>query len=256
MRIQALAAARVITPEIEEAFHAIRHAGNRAAHADAGDTELSLSVLRHCFDLGRWLHLAADPDARVGPFVPPKRTGTPKPDALKPQNGVPLKSQNSGIPRPQNGVPPDPPTVVADAPPSARSTPGPRSARSLPDRRTRRTSSTGPPAARHRAGEDTAEHASRESEQQWHIPPQPPEVGSAVRRDAGHAPRGRCVRDISPHHRVRSIQRSPFRGPLDPPPVVEYRLRPPRNGRPNCYAGSSATPDCGGPPVRRPTTSQ
>ncbi len=68
-----LQARHVITRDVADLFHAIRRAGNRAAHQLQGDHRTALQLLRSARELGLWYHRAfgAARDVKIGPFVPP-----------------------------------------------------------------------------------------------------------------------------------------------------------------------------------------
>jgi hypothetical protein len=53
-RIEALAEAGVIPQPIQQAFHAVRRAGNQAAHDRSGDKQKAASTVAACFELGAW----------------------------------------------------------------------------------------------------------------------------------------------------------------------------------------------------------
>jgi type I restriction enzyme, R subunit len=71
--LRRLAAERVITRDVGELFHALREAGNRAAHAFHGDHRTALQGLRYARELGLWFHrgFGGARDYKAGPFVPP-----------------------------------------------------------------------------------------------------------------------------------------------------------------------------------------
>jgi type I restriction enzyme, R subunit len=64
---------RIIPKEAGDLFHALRKAGNRAAHETAGNHSDALSALKFARQLGIWFHrtYGKKPDFKPGPFVPP-----------------------------------------------------------------------------------------------------------------------------------------------------------------------------------------
>jgi type I restriction enzyme R subunit len=64
---------RIIPKEAADVFHALRKAGNRAAHETAGNHSDALLALKFARQLGIWFHrtYGKEPDFKPGPFVPP-----------------------------------------------------------------------------------------------------------------------------------------------------------------------------------------
>ncbi len=64
---------RIIPKKAADLFHALRKAGNRAAHGIAGSHSDGLSALKFARQLGIWFYrtYGKKPDFRPGPFVPP-----------------------------------------------------------------------------------------------------------------------------------------------------------------------------------------
>lgn len=64
---------RIIPKEASDVFHALRKAGNRAAHETKGNHSDALSALKFARQLGIWFHrtYGKKPDFKPGPFVPP-----------------------------------------------------------------------------------------------------------------------------------------------------------------------------------------
>ena len=64
---------RIIPKEAADLFHALRKAGNRAAHETTGNHSDALSALKFARQLGIWFHrtYGKKPDFKPGPFVPP-----------------------------------------------------------------------------------------------------------------------------------------------------------------------------------------
>jgi type I restriction enzyme R subunit len=63
---------RIIPKEAADVFHALRKAGNRAAHEAKGDHADALSALKFARQLGIWFHRTyGKADFKPGPFVPP-----------------------------------------------------------------------------------------------------------------------------------------------------------------------------------------
>ena len=64
---------RIIPKEAADVFHALRKAGNRAAHETTGNHSDALSALKFARQLGIWFHrtYGKKPDFKPGPFVPP-----------------------------------------------------------------------------------------------------------------------------------------------------------------------------------------
>lgn len=65
--------AGVLTPDVAQLFHALRKAGNSAAHEHQGTQGEALHQLRMARTLGIWFHRAfgGDKNFKAGPFVPP-----------------------------------------------------------------------------------------------------------------------------------------------------------------------------------------
>lgn len=74
--IRRLAAQQVLPREVADVFHAVRKAGNTAAHGVDGAPAEALSALKFCRSLGVWYRrtYGRDPNFKSGPFVPPKPT--------------------------------------------------------------------------------------------------------------------------------------------------------------------------------------
>jgi len=64
---------RIIPREAADLFHALRKAGNRAAHETTGNHSDALSALKFARQLGIWFHrtYGKKPDFKPGAFVPP-----------------------------------------------------------------------------------------------------------------------------------------------------------------------------------------
>ena len=64
---------RIIPKEAADVFHALRKAGNKAAHETTGNHSDALSALKFARQLGIWFHrtYGKKPDFKPGPFVPP-----------------------------------------------------------------------------------------------------------------------------------------------------------------------------------------
>jgi type I restriction enzyme, R subunit len=64
---------RIIPKEAADLFHALRKAGNRAAHEARGNHTDAISALKFARQLGIWFHRSygKQPDFKPGPFVPP-----------------------------------------------------------------------------------------------------------------------------------------------------------------------------------------
>ncbi|GLZ05949.1 type III restriction endonuclease subunit R [Actinomadura sp. NBRC 104412] len=71
-RLQALTAAGVLAPNIQQAFDEVRKSGNRAVHTHWGDVREALKCVRTCFDLGVWYHRAVTGEAAPAAFLPPQ----------------------------------------------------------------------------------------------------------------------------------------------------------------------------------------
>ncbi|GAA5199571.1 hypothetical protein GCM10023322_75480 [Rugosimonospora acidiphila] len=71
-RILDLRRAGAIDKDIQDLCDAVRTAGNQAVHGQLRDIHVALQVVRHCFDLGLWLHntINIGPETKV--FVPPR----------------------------------------------------------------------------------------------------------------------------------------------------------------------------------------
>jgi type I restriction enzyme, R subunit len=71
--LRRLAFERIIPKEAADVFHALRKAGNRAAHEAKGNHTDALSALKFARQLGIWFHRAygKQADFKPGPFVPP-----------------------------------------------------------------------------------------------------------------------------------------------------------------------------------------
>jgi type I restriction enzyme R subunit len=64
---------RIIPKETADVFHALRMAGNKAAHETTGNHSDALLALKFARQLGIWFHrtYGKKPDFKPGPFVPP-----------------------------------------------------------------------------------------------------------------------------------------------------------------------------------------
>jgi type I restriction enzyme R subunit len=64
---------RIVPKEAADVFHALRKAGNRAAHEGKGKHSDALSALKLARQLGIWFHrtYGKQPEFKLGPFVPP-----------------------------------------------------------------------------------------------------------------------------------------------------------------------------------------
>src|SRR5436190_10459166 len=71
--LRRLAFERIIPKEASDVFHALRKAGNRAAHEAKGNHSDALSALKFARQLGIWFHRTyrKQPDFNPGPFAPP-----------------------------------------------------------------------------------------------------------------------------------------------------------------------------------------
>lgn len=71
--LRRLAFERIIPKEASDVFHALRKAGNRAAHEAKGNHSDALSALKFARQLGIWFHrtYGKQADLKPGPFVPP-----------------------------------------------------------------------------------------------------------------------------------------------------------------------------------------
>ena len=72
---------RVVPTVVQAKLHALRTHGNKAVHANQGNTSTALAMAREAFDIGCWTWLTMDNGLRTGlpAFVPPK----PPDDAQK-----------------------------------------------------------------------------------------------------------------------------------------------------------------------------
>ncbi|WP_186393614.1 MULTISPECIES: type I restriction-modification system endonuclease [unclassified Pannonibacter] len=72
--IRRLAAEQILPRDVAGIFHAVRKAGNEAAHGIGGSPSDALSALRFCHALGVWYRRTWGRDAgfNPGPFVPPR----------------------------------------------------------------------------------------------------------------------------------------------------------------------------------------
>jgi type I restriction enzyme, R subunit len=70
---------RIIPKEAADVFHALRKAGNKAAHEARGTHTDALSALKFARQLGIWFHrtYGKQPDFKAGPFVPHLSLSTP-----------------------------------------------------------------------------------------------------------------------------------------------------------------------------------
>src|SRR6476646_764392 len=64
---------RIIPKEVADVFHALRKAGNSAAHEDKGNHSDALAALKFARQLGIWFHrtYGKQPKFKAGPFMPP-----------------------------------------------------------------------------------------------------------------------------------------------------------------------------------------
>jgi type I restriction enzyme, R subunit len=71
--LRRLAFERIIPKEASDVFHALRKAGNRAAHEAKGNHTDALSALKFARQLGIWFHRAygKQADFKAGAFIPP-----------------------------------------------------------------------------------------------------------------------------------------------------------------------------------------
>lgn len=71
--LRRLAFERIIPKEAADVLHALRKAGNRAAHEARGSHNDALSALKFARQLGIWFHrtYGKQADFKPGPFVPP-----------------------------------------------------------------------------------------------------------------------------------------------------------------------------------------
>src|SRR5437660_11977901 len=71
--LRRLAFDRIIPKEAADVFHALRKAGNRAAHEARGNYTDALSALKFARQLGIWFHrtYGKQADFKPGPFIPP-----------------------------------------------------------------------------------------------------------------------------------------------------------------------------------------
>ena len=71
--LRRLAFERIIPQEAADVFHALRKAGNRAAHEGRGSHSDALSALKFARQLGIWFHrtYGKQADFKPGPFIPP-----------------------------------------------------------------------------------------------------------------------------------------------------------------------------------------
>jgi type I restriction enzyme R subunit len=71
--LRRLAFERIIPKEASDVFHALRKAGNRAAHEAQGNHSDALSALKFARQLGIWFHrtYGKQADFKPGPFIPP-----------------------------------------------------------------------------------------------------------------------------------------------------------------------------------------
>jgi type I restriction enzyme R subunit len=73
VRVQRLADERILPKEVADLFHAVRRAGNSAAHDVKGTHADALEALKFARQLAVWFHrtYAKKPAFKAGPFVPP-----------------------------------------------------------------------------------------------------------------------------------------------------------------------------------------
>ncbi|MDI5936762.1 MULTISPECIES: DUF4145 domain-containing protein [unclassified Micromonospora] len=71
-RILDLQRAGAIDKDIQHLCDLIRTAGNQAVHGHMRDVQVALQVVRHCFDLGLWLHNTIVGAQETKVFVPPR----------------------------------------------------------------------------------------------------------------------------------------------------------------------------------------
>ncbi len=74
-KLRSLNAAGAFTPKVLAVMDDLRRNGNRAVHEHYADGRAALTMLRHCFDLGVWLHRAVTGDRSPFAFVPPTPAG-------------------------------------------------------------------------------------------------------------------------------------------------------------------------------------
>jgi type I restriction enzyme R subunit len=74
-KLRSLNAAGAFTPKVLAVMDDLRRNGNRAVHEHFADGRTALTMLRHCFDLGVWLHRAVTGDRSPFAFVPPTPAG-------------------------------------------------------------------------------------------------------------------------------------------------------------------------------------
>ena len=63
----------VVSAEVAQLFHALRRAGNQAAHGASGSHREALLALKMARELAVWFHrtFGAQPNFKPGPFTPP-----------------------------------------------------------------------------------------------------------------------------------------------------------------------------------------
>ena len=90
--LRRLAFERIIPKEAADVFHALRKAGNRAAHEAKGNHTDALSALKFARQLGIWFHrtYGKQADFKPGPFVPPPQPMDPT---------APLREEIEGLRR-------------------------------------------------------------------------------------------------------------------------------------------------------------
>lgn len=74
-KLRALNQAGALTPRVHTVFEELRRNGNRAVHEHYADGRAALTMLRHCFGLGVWLHRTVTGDRTPLAFVAPSPEG-------------------------------------------------------------------------------------------------------------------------------------------------------------------------------------
>ncbi len=82
-KLRALNQAGALTPKVHDVFDELRRVGNRAVHEHYADGRTALTMLRHCFGLGVWLHRAVTGDRTPMAFVAPAPGNTRTSDAVR-----------------------------------------------------------------------------------------------------------------------------------------------------------------------------
>ncbi len=81
--LRSLNQAGALTPKVLEVFDELRRTGNKAVHEHLADGRAALTMLRHCFGLGVWLHRAVTGDRTPMAFVAPTPGATPTSDEVR-----------------------------------------------------------------------------------------------------------------------------------------------------------------------------